>query len=209
MDICPVRAFEKVGFDLDECELYDKILRDKKFYDATGGGVTFTGGEPMIQIEALQRIIRLCKQGGIHVAVETSSMVSWDSFQKIVDLVDLFICDLKAVTNELHMEGTGESNRQIRSNLIRLFACRADSTWIRIPLIPGFNDTESEFSKIVRFLSGYHFERVEIMPYHDIGISKYDALGMVYPLKKIQPPSQLHIDELKNRLINGGVYNVS
>ncbi len=206
--VCAEDALEVVGYEIDEKELIKFLSRDKAFYEETGGGVTFTGGEPMMQAADLKRAAVLCVAEGIHVAVETASLAPWKNFKKVDPCIDLFICDLKAVTGELHKMGTGADNRLILENLKKLMDIRADRMWVRIPLIAGFNDSEAEFSKIAEFLAGRGVARVEIMPYHDVGISKYGALGVGYPLKNDGIVEKNHIELLKKTLRDAGVEHV-
>jgi pyruvate formate lyase activating enzyme len=207
-DVCAEAALETAGYDIGEEELVKIIARDIDFYAETGGGATFTGGEPMMQPETLYRAALLWGGAGIGVAVETASLTPWENFEKINDHVGLFICDLKAVDGETHRRGTGVDNKLILDNLKKMLDRRADTMWIRIPLVAGFNDNEREFGRIAGFLAGYGIARVELLPYHDVGVSKYGALGMDYPLENDGTVEKERIESLKALLKEAGIKNV-
>ena len=143
----------------------------------TGGGVTFSGGEPLLQAKNLLPVIRACKEQQIHVAIETASYVTWENMENLLPYVDLWICDIKAISASLFKEGCGQNIDVICENLKRLSACQGAKMWIRVPLITNFNDTKAELGKIRKFIDslGNSVERGEILPYHDIGKTKYYA----------------------------------
>lgn len=180
--ICPECALEIAGEQMEEGELLKRVIRDRKFYASSGGGVTFSGGEPLLQAEKLRTVLRQLKEQNIHTAIETCSNVPWEHFSGLLKEVDLWICDLKAVTPFIHQQGTGCSNERILENLQRLAKEKKTELWIRVPVIPGFNDTEQEIRKIAVFINelGDAVKRVEVMAYHDTGKSKYAALGWEY-----------------------------
>jgi pyruvate formate lyase activating enzyme len=117
---CTQKAFELAGYDIDPEELMRRIIRDRMFYEETGGGVTFTGGEPFVQISELREIVKQCKLKNINVALETSMMAAWNDIEDFIGAVDVWICDLKAVSAELHIKGTGIDNKIILQNLYNL-----------------------------------------------------------------------------------------
>jgi pyruvate formate lyase activating enzyme len=206
--VCAQKAFELAGYDIDPEELIRRIIRDRIFYEETGGGVTFTGGEPFVQISELREIVKQCKLENINVALETSMMAAWNDIEELIGSVDVWICDLKAMSAELHIKGTGMDNKIILQNICGLLENIPGKIWVRIPLIPDYNDTEDEFKKIALFLSKYEPVRVEIMPYHDFGISKYTALYQ-NPDKNIFPvPSAEYISYFKSILTQNNVKNV-
>lgn len=183
--VCPTGALELVGYDIGTAELVEKILRDRAFYEKTGGGTTFSGGEPLGQAVELAKVLERCKREGIHTVVETSSNVPGQAFRAVIPYTDLFICDLKCASEALHRKVTNVGNRQIKANLRTLFQGEKE-LWIRIPLIPGVNDNQQELSAMAELIreGGDAVKRIEFMPYHDFGKSKYTALGLDYLFEK-------------------------
>lgn len=176
-DACPSGAKTLCGEKMGVDELYAKIERDRAFYRASGGGVTFTGGEPLLQPVFLKEICKKCGENAIHVAVDTAGFVPWENFEAVLPYTDVFLFDIKAVTETLHREGTGFSNRLILENL-RMLDARGKKIQLRVPVIPGFNDSCEEMSKISDFIAGLRSAcRVELLPYHTLGVKKYELLG--------------------------------
>ncbi len=190
VETCPGRALELAGTNRDTDSLVEEILRDKDVYDQTGGGVTVSGGEPLLQPEPLAELLAACRARGVHTAVETAGNVPPDSLAAVLPHVDLFLWDFKAVSPDLHQRGTGADNAQILANLETVFATFPGGIWIRIPIIPGFNDSEEELRAIARYLGDRRVERVELLPYHDVALSKYQALGLEYGLAGTAPPDK-------------------
>lgn len=154
------------------------VLPDRPYYDATGGGVTVSGGECMLHIDFLEAFLRLCHENGLRTAVDTAGNVPFSAFERILPHADLFLYDVKCVTEETHIAGTGASNRLILDNLRRLLKTRADSIVIRVPVVPGFNDNEEEIGKIAAFFRAHgRPSKIELLPYHRLGENKNAALG--------------------------------
>ena len=170
-------AKEICGKEYTADEVLAEIIKDKSFYEMSNGGVTFSGGECMLQIDFLFEILKKCKENGIHTAVDTAGNVSWKSFQKILPYTDLFLYDIKLTDNEVHKKYTGVGNELILENLKKLLKSGV-SVWIRVPVISGVNDKEEEMRKIKKFFdeNGYP-EKTELLPYHAMGEHKYRALG--------------------------------
>ncbi len=205
--ICPERALEMAGYDMEVHDLFRKISRDQIFYTETGGGVTFTGGEPLAQYEVLKEIAQMCAEAGMHTAVETSLLAPQKAVFELDEWISLWICDMKAFSPQLHERGTGRPNEGILDNLLYLLRRDPQKVWVRIPLIPNFNDLEDEFTKIAKFLSEFHIPRVEIMPYHAVGESKYIALGKKFD--GAEAPTKEKIKHFCRILEKGGVANVT
>ena len=174
---CPKDAREICGKEYTADELLKIILKDKDFYRTSGGGVTFSGGECMLQIEFLTEILRACKENGIHTAVDTAGHVPYEYFEKILPYTDLFLYDVKCFDSEKHKKYTGVGNALILENLkILLGACKP--IWVRIPIVPTVNDTKEEMQAIRAFLDAHgRPEKIELLPYHAMGEHKYEALG--------------------------------
>lgn len=174
---CPHDAREICGKEYTVDEVIREILKDKAFYDNSDGGVTFSGGECMLQIDFLEEILKECKKNGIHTAVDTAGHVPFGCFERILPYTDLFLYDVKCFDSKKHKDYTGVSNELILSNLKRLLES-GKNVWIRIPIIPTVNDTEEEMLTIKTFLSSCGMpEKVELLPYHAMGEHKYAAIG--------------------------------
>mgnify|MGYP001540650927 FL=1 len=172
---CPAEARKICGREYTSDEVLAEVIKDKAFYDNSGGGVTFSGGECMLQLDFLREILDKCKSAGIHTAVDTAGNVPWESFEKILPFTDLFLYDIKAFGAELHRKGTGVSNELILENLKNLSG-RADII-VRIPVIGGYNDNDEEIRQIADFLKQIKIIKAELLPYHAMGEHKYTALG--------------------------------
>ena len=191
---CPTHAREIVGKEWSALELFEEIEADRIFYETSGGGVTFSGGECMLQIDFLEEILKLCKENGIHTAVDTAGHVPFDCFERILPYTDLFLYDLKCFDTEKHKKYVGVYNDLILSNIKKLLSSNA-RMWIRIPIIPTINDSEEELLKIKDFLySNGAPEKVELLPYHSMGEHKYEALSRNKQVFAV--PSDEHMQKL-------------
>ena len=175
--ICFNGAKEICGKEYNSDEVLNEILKDKAFYENSKGGVTFSGGECMLQIDFLCEILEKCKENGIHTAVDTAGNVPWEYFERILKHTDLFLYDIKLFDKEKHKQYTGADNKVILDNLKKLFEAGANIC-IRIPIICGVNDLVSEMQRIKSFLQPYRPVKIELLPYHSLGTHKYDALNM-------------------------------
>lgn len=175
---CPQRALTIAGHREHAEQLLAMILKDKDYYDTSGGGVTFSGGEPLLQHQGLLQMLRLCKEKGLHTAVDTAGAVPYRYFEKVLPYTDVFLYDLKCISGGLHQKYTGIDNKEILSNLKRLSEEDVDII-IRTPLIEGVNTDEKEIKTLAEFVSGLKKVKLyELLPYHDYGIGKYGLLGM-------------------------------
>ncbi len=173
---CPAEARKVCGKEYTVDEVFNEIIKDKAFYENSGGGVTFSGGECMLQIDFLLEILKRCKENGIHTAIDTAGHISWGNFEKVLPFTDLFLYDIKIFDSEKHKKYTGVGNELILDNLKRLFEIGA-KIWIRIPVIPTVNDNKEEMQKIKAFIDNCGVaERVELLPYHKMGENKYGAI---------------------------------
>jgi pyruvate formate lyase activating enzyme len=199
-EICYAGAREIVGRIVSVNQLIEEIEKDISFYDQSGGGVTFTGGEPLFQREFLYETLIACKNLGIHTTVDTCGYSSWDGFEIISPYVDLFLYDLKLMDESRHLQYTAVSNRIILDNLQKLSREKAHII-VRIPIIPGVNDDSRNIKLSAEFLSHLpHLDEVELMPYHEIGLDKYTALGKGYKLKEIRSTTSQQIQDIERIL---------
>jgi pyruvate formate lyase activating enzyme len=186
-------------------EVMASIEREIPFYDESHGGVTFSGGEPLMQPTFLSTLLKACRAQEIHTVVDTSGFASWKIFERIREDVDLFLYDLKHMDGIRHRAVTGVSNDVILENLRRLTATGAKCI-VRIPLIPGINDDENNLVESGKFLASLaHIQSVELMGYHDIAQAKYEALGRDYTLAGMKPPAKTEIDHAAGLLRNYGL----
>lgn len=174
---CPSGAIEVIGKEISVEDLMTGIMKDKDYYDTSGGGVTFSGGEPLIQPEFLLTVLKECKRLGIHTAVDTCGYASKDSYSAISGLTDLYLYDLKIADDELHKKYTGVSNGLILENL-KFLSGSGSKIFIRIPLVPGITDTEENISGIKKFLKTIKFEQINLLSYHALAKNKYIKLGL-------------------------------
>ena len=174
---CPHDAREICGKEYTVDEVMREILKDKAFYDHSGGGVTFSGGECMLQIDFLEEILKTCKENGIHTAVDTAGHVPYEYFERILPYTNLFLYDVKCYDSEKHKKYTGVRNELILENLKKLLAT-GKSVWVRIPIIPTVNDTVEESQRIKAYISSCGKpEKIELLPYHAMGEHKYAAIN--------------------------------
>ncbi len=197
---CPNEAKVRCGRELSVSEVLEECLRDRLFFGVSGGGVTFSGGECMLQIEFLEEILKQCKKSGIHTAVDTAGNVPYEYFERVMPYTDLFLYDVKCADSERHRQYTGVGNSLILENLEKLLKCR-QSVWIRVPLVPSVNDGEEEIIAIRDFLKRCgEPERVELLPYHGMGERKYAALGRSG--QSFSAPSPKEVERLTRCLKN-------
>ena len=192
---CPALAREMIGKKLTTEEVIKEIEKDLVFYEESGGGVTFSGGEPLKQSEFLESLLNGCRKKKIHTAVDTSGYISWEILNKINSKVDLFLYDLKIMDNERHKKYTGVSNEIILENLKKLSSIH-NNIFIRFPVIPGINDDYQNIRETGEFLSSLKIAQVNLLPYHYIGVDKYRRLGRTYKLATTQPPSEEKLSEV-------------
>ena len=185
-----VTTDEVCGREMSVEEVMEDVLRDAVFYRTSGGGVTFTGGEPMLQFDFLKELCAAARAAGVHVAVDTSGYAPWVQFAELAPLVDLFLYDLKCMDSERHARFTGVPNELILGNLRRLDAGGA-KIWIRCPLVPGLNDSDTDLAAIRAFAGGLrNMERLDICPYHPLGLEKCTKFGLAPRYaEKAQPTS--------------------
>jgi pyruvate formate lyase activating enzyme len=192
---CPTLAREIIGEKLTAEEVIKEIEKDLVFYEESGGGVTFSGGEPLGQSEFLEGLLNGCREKKIHTAVDTSGYISWEILNKISLKVDLFLYDLKLMDNERHKKYTGVSNEIILENLKKLSTVH-NNIFVRFPVIPGINDDYQNIRKLGEFLSSLEITQVNLLSYHYMGMDKYRRLGSTYKLATTQPPSKEKLSEV-------------
>lgn len=192
---CPSSARRVCGEEKTASDIFKKIKADKAFYETSGGGVTFSGGECMLQPELLTELLKMSHDEGIHTAVDTAGNVPFELFEMILPYTDLFLYDLKCFDEKKHINGTGVSNVLILENLKKLVKKGADII-VRVPIIPGFNDSDDEADKMSAYLRELGIKKIELLPYHAMGEAKYSALGMDFTTYNV--PTKEKMEHLKN-----------
>lgn len=187
--VCPAAALEIIGKTVTTKYIMKEIEKDLIFYDQSGGGVTFSGGEPLMQPEFLKELLIECKAIGIHTIMDTSGYASWGVLESLSGLTDMFLYDIKHLDDTMHINTVGVSNRVILDNLRKLSRIHNDII-IRIPLVPCINDEQNNLQRTAEFISSINIKKVNILPYHRTGMHKYGRLGREYRLPEIQEPSR-------------------
>ncbi len=197
---CISGALEIIGKTMKCEDIVEEVLKDKMFYDASGGGVTLSGGEPMFQHEATYEILRLAKREGIHTAVETCGYAEKESFEKVYKLVDLFLFDYKESDPVKHRDFTGVSNELILNNLEFLNEMGADII-LRCPLIPTLNDNENHIHGIWSTANRLkNIKEIHILPYHPLGVGKRRMLGKEAVYKESSFAQENHIRKIVDKI---------
>ena len=198
VEVCPSGALKIIGANTEVDLIISEVLKDKKYYNKTGGGITISGGEPMAQFEFTKELLIEAKRNGLHTVLDTCGYGEQGHYKEIIDYVDLFLFDYKFTDERLHKDYTGVSNREILANLDSLYNSGA-SIILRCPLIPGINDNENHLNGIKNIIRKYpQLKSVEIMPYHNMGRDKANRVGMEYKLSHIKNAE----DSDKQRWIN-------
>ena len=203
VDFCLSNAREVAGQALSESELLVEILKDQIFYEQSGGGVTFSGGEAMCHINTLEALAAKCKLRGLHVAIDTCGYVPQDSFERILPYTDLFLYDLKLIDPARHQHHTGQNNALILENLRYLSGAGAEIN-LRLPLIEGINAAMEDINAILCFIKPLRITRVNLLPYHNTGASKYAKLGLPTALS-LCPPSPARLEAIQHQFTDAGL----
>lgn len=196
VEACPAGALEMKGFERTAGEIADEAERLKPFFRRTGGGVTLTGGEPTMQPEFAFAIAALCRERGIHVAVETCGCSPWERLDRLADAVDLWLYDLKDADAERHKSNTGIDLQPIVDNLARLVARGADLV-VRVPVIPGCNGSPADVAAIARAARDCGATRLTLLPYNPASLGKYAWLRRPYPLEGVERQSDAEMAALE------------
>lgn len=205
--ICPTESRVIVGREMTAKEVVRDVLSDKIFYEGSGGGVTLSGGEVLFQPEFSKTIIELCKESGISTAVETTGNANWNIIKDTFKDVDLILYDLKHMDSDKHKLGTGVGNVKILDNIIKIKKELDKPVYIRIPLIPGYNDSSENLNKTAQFVKEKlgRDTPVNLLPYHRMGIGKWEQLEKEAPHLDAEPPNDEHMENVKNVFIQYGL----
>jgi pyruvate formate lyase activating enzyme len=206
VSVCYYKALVLYGRKMDVAEVFDAVKRDAIFYQASGGGVTVSGGEVLLQSEFVCELLEKCRAAGIHTCIETSGFGAESALRQILRYTDLVLFDLKHMDSEKHMRYTGQPNSLILSNA-RVLAKSGVEFLFRMPLILGINDDVQNIRKTAEFLTdlGEKARGIEIMPYHRLGKGKYESLEIPYRLTEIPVPESDCLEVVQNMFEESGI----
>ena len=194
---------ETIGRWYSEKEVMHEIEKDMVFYRESGGGVTFSGGEPLMQADALAQLLHLSKERELHTVVDTSGHAEPAAIQKVMPLTDLWLYDLKLMDDLKHVEYTGVSNDLALKNL-EMLSSRGNKVIIRFPLVPGITDGIENLEGIAFLMRKNRLNRIDILPYHSIAREKYRRLGQAYLHENLMEPDKIRIDEVRSFFSGSG-----
>jgi pyruvate formate lyase activating enzyme len=206
VNACSYGALKKVGqlYSLDH--LIGEIERDRLFYLNSGGGVTFSGGEPLLQHEFTREVFKICRQKMISTALDTCGHVPWEIIEKTLKFTDLVLYDIKQLDSILHQQATGQNNQLILGNFKRIV--KMARTWVRVPLIPGFNDSTTFIQSLCRLISELgktRIEKVSFLPYHSWGEQKYQMLDRGYEFTGTATHDRDRLEEIRQVVESFGI----
>lgn len=205
-DNCSYGALVKYGNPMTVDEVWDEVRRDKMFYDESGGGVTVSGGEPLLHPDFVRELFELCHGEKINTCIETCGNVNSTALREVLPVTDYFLFDLKHLDSEIHRKYTGHPNDRILENAALLIENNADVIF-RNPLIPGVNDTDTNIEATAEFLKGLGANalRFELMPFHRMGKDKYRALNREYLLGDLEIMDNETLEKIKDAYIDRGI----
>jgi pyruvate formate lyase activating enzyme len=205
VDTCYAEALVLVGERKTVDDVVDVVLRDRPFYETSGGGVTLSGGEPLLQFDFSHAVLERCQEEGLHTAIETALHFPWERVEAILPVVDLVMMDLKLLDTEKHRSCTGVPNDRIVENARRLGQLDIPLI-VRTPVIPGVNDDEAEIEAIASFSAQLpNLLYYELLPFHPMAQSKYDSLDMAYRAEGLKPPVKECMEALAEAARKSGV----
>ena len=193
-----------VGKDVTAGEIISGVLQDMPYYRRSGGGLTLSGGESLLQPQFAKALLCLAKENSINTAIETTANVDFNVIEELLPYIDYFLMDIKHISSEKHEKFTGKPNGRILENAEKI-AKMANSYTVRVPVIPTFNDTKEEIEDIARFAAKIGAEKMHILPYHRLGCDKYAALGRQYLMGDVLPPDDSKMAVLKLAAENCGI----
>jgi pyruvate formate lyase activating enzyme len=203
--VCPNGAFEITGKAMSIDEVVEEVCKDEIFYTNSGGGVTLSGGEPLSQPEFAFRLLKGCKEKGLHTVLDTSGHAPWETLKRLLSYTDLVLYDLKHLEPARHAEGTGFDNELILENLRQTIDSELSRVWVRVPVIQDYNDSEAHFRELAALIRERPVEKVSLLAYHEWGRSKHTALGREYPLHAGESVPQERLEALKGILEAAGI----
>jgi pyruvate formate lyase activating enzyme len=206
-EACPSGAIEAAGRTMTVAEVLDTVERDAGFYRRTGGGMTLSGGEPLVQSQFALKLLKEAKRRGLHTALDTTGHADWEILDEILNFTDLVLYDVKHANTARHREATGVPNERILDNLRKTVAKAGPRVWVRHPVIPRFSDSEEALEELCELVLTLKpsVEKISLLPWHKFGELKYAAMGKVYPWKGIPTISDERIGEFKKLVESHGI----
>jgi pyruvate formate lyase activating enzyme len=204
--VCYYKALALYGQPMSVDEVFEAIKRDKMFYDSSGGGITVSGGEVLLQPAFVRELFEKCREVGINTCIETSGCGSEEALRQVIEYSDLVLYDLKHMDSEIHRRYTGQNNERILANA-KILAESAVKYIFRVPLIPGLNDDPMNISMTAGFaaaLNGRH-PYIELMPFHKLGKGKYNSLSKEYPAAGLPTYEAGQVEQIQHQIIQAGV----
>ncbi len=196
VETCYAKALVLIGEVKTADQVIEVVLRDRTFYETSGGGVTVSGGDPMLQREFTEAILSGCRNEGIHTAIETAANVPWEWLERILTVTDLVMMDIKVMDSERHRAATGVPNERILANARRL-SDKGVPLILRTPVVPGVNDDEDSIAAIASFIAELPGPKsYELLRFHAMATHKYDSLGMPYKAAALKPPTSEVMERL-------------
>ncbi len=199
VETCYAEGLQLTGKEMAVDEVVDEVMRDRAFYETSAGGVTLSGGEPMLQFEFSRAILEECKAQGLHTAIETTTFCKWEYLEEIQPVTDLFMVDIKHLDPQKHLAATGVSNERILANIERLVMGEKPIIF-RVPVVPTVNDSPDEIEAIARFVHRLSASRgqpgpdrqisLELLPFHRLAGDKYRSLGLEYRASGLEAPGK-------------------
>ncbi|MBQ2968724.1 MAG: glycyl-radical enzyme activating protein [Clostridia bacterium] len=194
-----------VGRDVTVREIIETVEKDMPYYRRSGGGLTLSGGESLLQPQFAEGILRACQERGINTAIETTSVVDYKVIEPLLPLIDTYMMDIKHINPEKHKAFTGKDNQRILENAIKIDR-NANKMIVRVPVIPTFNDTEEEIREIATFVSKLEkTNEMHLLPYHKFGTDKYRWLGRDYTMPDVDTPTDEKMERLKKTAESLGI----
>lgn len=201
---CPSEALKICGKEVSEDDVLDVVLRDRIYY-SDNGGITFSGGECLMQADFVASVLSKANAYGLHTAIDTSGYARWSEIEKTIDYCDLYLYDIKCADPILHKVYTGVDNTVILENLKKLSLLNKN-IWVRVPVISGFNNRIEEMSDIADIVSALpSVSQVTLMPYHTLGVSKYETLGMQYQYDSEKKILTDELEDLAKLFLDRGI----
>ncbi len=197
--ICSNGVISCTGREVSVDEVIFEAMQDEVFYNNSGGGITISGGEPLFQPNFTLKLLKEFKDKAIHTTIDTTGYASWEVIDEILSYTDLILYDIKHLDSQQHFKFTGVHNEIILNNLEKILE-KGIRIWIRVPVIPEFNDSKEYIEKLAQFLAEKPIEKVSLLPYHEWGRHKYKYLGRVYPFRNAQFVDEKVIQEYKQIL---------
>jgi len=206
VSVCYAQARTLVGRSVGVKDVLDVVLRDRVFYEESGGGVTVGGGEPLEQPDFVAALLQSCRDENVHTAIETCGLARWEALEKVLQHTDLLLFDLKHMNTETHKRYTGAGNERILENAKNASKIAKEMV-VRFPLIPNVNSSQENIEGLAQFITASlrRVRKVDVLPYHTMGASKIMRLGKKYPMNDIEPLKKTEIERAKAILESYGL----